>query len=168
LTGGTVRCPGCAALVRAMPGVPHGYIGAAAGCWEVYESVLAKEYGEYRYPQPTHRLTVDAYAVQHPGEPSEHAIRSVSAHLVGLYLVLDRGVGGRAATAALRAVVAHPERFAWLEPPRPNGRVTVVEVAAARDQAEHAAAVERWARDVWGAWAAHHAAIRALAAPALR
>jgi hypothetical protein len=31
---------------------------------------------------------VDAYAVQHPGEPSGQAIQSVSAHLVSLYATL--------------------------------------------------------------------------------
>jgi uncharacterized protein (DUF885 family) len=34
------------------------YIGASAGCWEIYGEILAKEFGEYRYPEPTHQLTV--------------------------------------------------------------------------------------------------------------
>jgi hypothetical protein len=48
----------------------------------------------------------------------------------------------------------------WLEPPAPNGSVTVRDVLASRDLAEHAAAVERWARDVWTAWSPHHDRVR--------
>ena len=162
-----VRCPGCGALVRGIAGTPHRYIGAAAGCWEIYESVLAKEYGEYRYPQPTHRLTVDAYAVQHPGEPSPQATQSVHVHLVGLHLVLERGVEGAAVTRALRAVVRRSAGLAWLVPPDPNGRMTVLDVARALDLEEHARLVRDWATDVWEAWAAYHAAVARLAAECL-
>jgi hypothetical protein len=59
-------------LVKNKPGKPHKYIGAVAGCWEIYGEILAKEYGEYGYPELTHRLTVDTYAVQHPGTPSDN------------------------------------------------------------------------------------------------
>ena len=49
----------------------------------------------------------------------------------------------------------------WLEPPEPNGTVTVRDVLASRDLAEHAANVQRWARDVWEAWSSHHERVRA-------
>jgi hypothetical protein len=38
--------------------------------------------------------------------------------------------------------------------------VTVLDVLAARDLAEHVARVERWARSVWDAWSAHHDTVR--------
>lgn len=64
-----IKCIGCGALVEDLAGKPHKYIGASQECWNLYGEVLAKEYGEYNYPQLTHRLTVDTYAIQHPGEP---------------------------------------------------------------------------------------------------
>jgi hypothetical protein len=167
VANGLVRCPGCGARVREVAGTPHRYIGAAAGCWEVYEGVLAKEFGEYRYPQPTHRLTVDTYAVQHPGEPSRQAIQSVNVHLVGLYLVLERGLHGAGATRALRAVVGRAAGLTWLQPPEPNGRLTVLDAALARSREEHVGLVLDWARDVWSAWAPHHAVVERLAAECL-
>ena len=48
------RCVGCGAVVPDIDGSTHPYIGASAGCWEIYGQVLAKE---YRYP-PVHRLIV--------------------------------------------------------------------------------------------------------------
>ena len=85
-----VLCPDCGALTPDVDGPTHPYVGASVGCWAMYGEVLAKEYGEYRYPS-VHRLTVDAYSVQHPGTPSRRSIQSVAVHLVSLYLVLERG-----------------------------------------------------------------------------
>lgn len=155
-----VRCYGCGALVKDIPGEPHKYIGATAGCWEVYGEILAKEYGEYGYPERTHRLTVDTYAVQHPGRPSRQAIQSVNGHLVSLYLVLEKQYSGRQATKALAGILEHAGHFTWLEPPEPNGRITVLDVVKAKNLDEHNRIVEQWARDVWAAWAPHHKTIR--------
>src|SRR6516225_12143489 len=101
-----VPCIGCGALVVDEDGPTHPYVGASPACWAVYGEVLAKEYGEYRYPS-VHRLTVDAYSVQHPGTPSRRAIQSVAVHLVSLYLVLDRGFSSAKATAGIRRAVEH-------------------------------------------------------------
>lgn len=151
-----VPCPGCGASVRDIPGNPHKYIGAAGGCWEIYGHILAKEYGEYRYPEPTHQLTVHTYAVQHPGRPSRQSIQSVTLHLVGLYCILERGLTATRSTQIMDRVLVHAHTFVWLEPPVPNGRMTVLDVAPARDRDEHRRVVEQWARDVWGAWTRHH------------
>ena len=155
-----VHCQGCGAQVPGLEGRPHKYIGASAGCWEVYGRVLAKEYGEYGYPAHTHRLTVDAYAVQHPGTPSRQSIQSVNAHLASLCLVLERGLTGRQATSALARIAVRAGEFAWLEPPVPNGALTVLDVAAAADLEEHERLVRRWAEGVWAAWQEHHAHVR--------
>lgn len=154
------RCYGCGALVKDIPGEPHKYIGAAAGCWEIYGEILAKEYGEYGYPELTHRLTVDTYAVQHPGKPSRQAIQSVNGHLVSLYLVLEKQYSGQRATKALAEILQHAGHFTWLEPPDPNGRLTVLDVVKANNFDEHSRLVEQWARDVWAAWTPHHKTIR--------
>jgi hypothetical protein len=48
------------------------------------------EYGPLDYPD-VHRLTVDTYAVQHPGRPTPQTIQSVTVHLISLSCVLERG-----------------------------------------------------------------------------
>ena len=150
-----VSCPGCGARVKDLPGQPHPYIGATAGCWEIYGQVLAKEYGEYGYPEPTHHLTVDTYAVQHPGRPGRRSIQSVNLHLASLYLILEKGWSSPAVSAALQKSLKQGGYFTWLEPPMPNGHITIVDVARAPDLAAHRAAVDAWARDVWAAWSLH-------------
>jgi hypothetical protein len=158
-----VKCYGCGALVKDISGKPHKYIGAVAGCWEVYGEILSKEYGEFGYPQPIHRLTVDTYAVQHPGEPNRKAIQSVNGHLVSLYLVIEQRLDGNTATEALGRIVKNADKLTWLEPPDPNGSMTVAEVVKAQNLEDHRRLVDAWAKDVWEAWAKHHSKIKRLA-----
>ncbi len=149
-----IKCIGCGALVPDTDGPTHAYIGASPGCWAIYGEVLAKEYGEYGYPA-VHRLTVDAYAVQHPGTPSRRSIQSVAVHLISLYLVLERGYESAKATWVMQRVVSHSEHFVWLEPPSSMGAMTVVDVNRAKDLAEHERLVQEWARASWEAWSQH-------------
>ena len=132
-----ITCYGCGALVRNLPGKAHAYIGAAAGCWEIYGQILAKEYGEYGYPELTHVLSVDTYAVQHPGLPGRQAIQSVNVHLARLYLLLEAGTSAGTAAKALSQILKKKDQFIWLEPPIPNGHIAVRDVARAEDLASH-------------------------------
>ena len=143
-----IGCIGCGAQVPDSHGPTHPYIGASPGCWAVFGQVLAKEYGEYSFPA-VHRLTVDTYAVQHPGTPSRQSIQSVAVHLIGLYLALERGWEPHVIAEALgRAVQRGRDVFVWLEPPASQGSVTVLDAVRARDLSEHQALVRRWARSV--------------------
>lgn len=153
-------CIGCGALVTVSDGPTHAYIGASPGCWQLYGEVLAKEYGEYRNP-PVHRLTVDAYAAQHPGEPGRRSSQSVAVHLVGLHLILDRGFTPGRATRALGQLIDQLAPFPWLPPPADLGALTVLEVHAASNLDEHSERVEQWARSVWNAWSMHHQTVAA-------
>ena len=72
-------------------GPTHHYIGASAGCWEIYGEVLARKSSDYRY-WPAHRMTVGAYATQHPGTSSPQTIKSVAVHLISLYSKLKIGL----------------------------------------------------------------------------
>jgi len=152
-------CLGCGAVVPTTDLPGHRYIGASAGCWAVYGTVLAREYGEWRYPA-THRLTVDTYTVQHPGTPSRQSIQSVAGHLIGLFVVLELGWPPAQATQAIRIAAERSERFTWLEPPPTRGDLTIVDVANAATFAEHEQVVQRWARSVWESWQFHHSTIR--------
>ena len=156
---GSVSCVGCGALVPDIDGPTHRYIGAPAGCWAAYMDILAKEFGEFSYPE-CHRLSVDTYAVQHPGTPSRQSIQSVGGHLVSLHLVLERGLTSKKATRALARVVERSAAFVWLDPPASPGRLTVLDVRDARDLAEHERRVRLWAESVWNAWSRHHDTVR--------
>ncbi len=70
------------------------------------------------------------------------------------------------AIRAIGSILEHKHEFIWLEPPIPNGQMTVVDVAAAQNLAEHKRLVEEWARDVWAAWSAYHNLVRAIVASA--
>ena len=122
--------------------------------------MLAKEYGDYRY-WPAHRMTVDAYAAQHPGTPSPQSIKSVAVHLISLHLTLERGLpGDRVVKEMQRAAGRNHESFFWLEPPDFLGEITVLDVQPAGSPDEHKELVEQWARSVWEAWGTQHETIR--------
>lgn len=128
---------------------------AAPGCWAAYGELLAREYGEVSFAA-AHRLTVDSYAVQHPGQPSPQSIQSVALHLISLSLVLEHGATMRQATAALQQGSRGKSHFIWLDPPEERGSVTVLEVLAANTPELHVARVWDWARVTLAAWLPHH------------
>jgi hypothetical protein len=114
---------------------------------------------------PLRRLLTDAYMVQHPGVPERRAIQSVGVHLVGLYLVLERGLPPADLSAALQRVLVKPPAWRWLEPPDPNGVLTFASLKAAAEQPRPAldAAIEAYVRGVWAAWEPHRGQVAAWA-----
>lgn len=154
-----IRCIGCGGLVPRMDGPTHRYLESSPGCWQVYGEVLAREYSDPAFGA-LHRLTVDSYAVQHPGRPSAQAIQSVCLHLISLCLVLERGLAVGYATRVMGAAAGAKERFFWLDPPTSLGAVTVSDVAAVATPPEHEERVRAWAEAAWSAWAAHHSTVR--------
>lgn len=155
------ECPGCGVRLPALDGPVHRYIESSPSCWAAYGEVLAREYGDPAY-MANHRLTVDAYAVQHPGRPSPQSIQSVAAHLISLHAVLELGSSHSQATRLIGRCVERL-RFEWLEPPAERGGVVVTHVLATDSTETHAEAVRAWAEATWSAWAVHHAQVRAWA-----
>lgn len=160
--GTTIACVGCGAAVPDIDGPTHAYIGASPGCWRIYGAVLEREYAAWRQA-PRHRLTVDVYAVQHPGQPSRRSIQSVAVHLISLHLVLERGLEPQQATRRLAAAAERAQEYVWLDPPSFVGASTIVDVAATHSLQAHDRTVQRWAEDVWQVWAPHHDTVRAWA-----
>lgn len=154
-----VRCIGCGGLVPDVEGPVHRYLESSSGCWRLYGEVLAREYSDLAF-WAAHRLTVDSYAVQHPGRSSPQTIQSVCVHLLSLYLVLERGADPQYATRAMQTMVRQKDRFVWLTPRSSLGRITVVDVAAASTAAEHGQRVRAWAESAWSAWSPHHEIVR--------
>jgi hypothetical protein len=156
---GGAPCPGCGVLLAEYDGPTHPYIGSSAACWALYGELLAHEYSELGFPE-CHRLTVDGYAAQHPGARGERSIQSVGTHLSGLYLVLERGLDGPAATALKNQVLAAEPPFRWLSPPGPGAALNVGDVLQLRHEMSHCDAIEAWGRSVWDSWSLHHAVVR--------
>jgi hypothetical protein len=154
-----IRCVGCGALVPDIDGPTHRYMAASPGCWALFGEVVAREFSDFRYAR-VHLLTVDAYALQHPGSPSPQTIQSVAIHLISLYLVFERRYDLQRATKAMQHAASHKPQFRWLDPPTSLGDITVVDIHQARDPAEHVERVEAWAKAIWNVWEAHHETVR--------
>ncbi len=124
----------------------------------MYGHVLAREYASPALMK-VHRLTVDAYAAQHPGKPERRTIQSVWVHLAGLYLTLERDLSHDFARSVIGKLTRSSALLDWLEPPDHLGAITVAHVYQASDAEKHSAAIRGWAETVWAAWRQHHEAI---------
>jgi len=153
-------CIGCGAMFPASDGAVHRYMESSPGCWAAFGEVLAREYSDAAYAL-AHRLTVDSYAVQHPGRPSPQSIQSVSLHLVSLCLVLEHHVSMQHATEVLQESGKDKSGFVWLDPPLMRGEVTIANVKTAENAKQHVELVWAWAKSAWTAWSGHHNTIEA-------
>lgn len=136
------------------------YNHASPECWAVYTEVLAAEYSNAVLFGQVHQLTVDTYAVQHAG--GEHPDKSVTIHLVGLYLVLERGLRPTEVPPHFRHLAETMREWPHFEPPRVAWPMTVFDVAMAGSPAEHAELVRQWSAGVWREWAFAREAIAKL------
>jgi hypothetical protein len=161
----TDRCPGCGLVGPAdvppeAPTDPYG--GASPACWATFQQVTVRDYGEFQYPA-VHRSIVDAYMAQHPGYATPAGRRSVAVHLVGLCLVVERGLDEAAVRRIMAAVFPGKPDIAPLAPVPPLGELTVASVLDAPDLEAHTARARAWAEAVWRAWAPFHPRVRAWA-----
>lgn len=156
---GMSSCPGCGLTAPESTGpVPEEH-SASAACWAVYGQVLARSYAEYGY-RAVHQMVVDAYVAQHAGGTSRREVQSVGLCLMTLCLFVEDGVDPAQGPALHKQMVAHRPDFTWLSPPDQRGIIAVADVFRARDADEHCRLVRHWGRQVWQAWAPHHATIR--------
>ncbi len=160
-------CPDCKCELIAGASFKHPYLGASASCWSLYNVILAREYSSPVLMKSVHRLTVDAYAAQHPGIQERRTIQSVWVHLVGLHLVLERGLENNFVTQTLGALTKRAGALTWLEPPDTLGPITVQDVVDAQKVTEHEGAIRRWSQSVWEAWKPHHKAVEMISSQLL-
>jgi hypothetical protein len=157
----TSNCPGCGLVLPVHAGPTHAYLGASPACWRLYGQASTLSWGQ-RDGLPLLRLVVNAYGAQHPGTNQVRAVKSVAVHLMGLCMILERGAQAEPQIVPLRD--PRPARrtldLHWLDPPHPNGTLSVRGPLDAAGRDEHAASVEAWARDVWAAWEPHHETVR--------
>src|SRR5438270_13877471 len=85
------RCPGCGLRMPAGSAIRYdGYFNSSDECWSVFTEVIGREFSNAVLFGQVHHLTVEAYAVQHPG--GAHPDKSIDIHLAGLYLMLERNI----------------------------------------------------------------------------
>ena len=156
----TEKCFACGGTFKDMDGPVHAYMDSTPGCWAAFGEVLAKEYSDQAYFK-IHRLTVDLYAIQHPGKKdSRQAIQSVGFHLIRLYLFLEKDLQPEHANAVMVKAAKSKHLFTYLEPPQIENKITVADVAKAQTPEEHITLVKAWAENIWETWAQHHDTIK--------
>lgn len=138
---------------------------SSSGCWELFGAVIAREFSQPGWGSE-HRLTVDTYAAQHPGDDDRKQRQSVALHLVALCHRLEHDLDPQALLRATQEMTAVKREWPQLGPPTAYP-MTIVDVAAASAADEHLRLVRAWAEATWQAWAPRHEVIRVWADEAL-
>ena len=151
------RCAGCGLAIE----------GGERGCQRVMDELLARDFADPLYFR-VHRLMVDTYSLQHPDRYCASA-KSLAAHLAGLCSIVERGASRAVGAEALRRWLDGPGPRGLEKPaiPAARGPLTIADVRGAPDPVAYAAAVDRWARATWEAYAPLHAVAREWARAAL-
>lgn len=137
-------CAGC--------GLPA--VGGADGCQRLFDDESASEYSDPRFAA-RRRMIVDTYCLQHPDRHCVSAI-SLAAHLTGLAIAIEpRDVETRLNAAVQRWLNSRP-RLDKPSLPSSRGSLTIADLRATIDVADHDEVAERWAEEVWTAYAVLH------------
>ena len=139
------HCPECGAPV----------LGGRAECQRLFDEILAREFGDYRYFRE-HRLMVDTYSLQHPEEYMRSA-KSYAAHLTGTYAALERA-GETEVNRAVQAWLNGPRilQRPGSPGPRQRGVLTITHVHEAGEPDEHFRRIREWAQSAWESWRDYH------------
>lgn len=152
-------CVGCGGRFQPTEGPTHKYMLSSAACWARYGAVLEREYStpELMY---THRLSVDSYAVQHPGNNDPRARYSVGLHLARLMLQVENNSQPEETNNMMLGLSAAKDSLSQLEPPV-SFDMTVADIPLVEGNESHVIAVRAWAAESWHAWKEHHDYIKA-------
>jgi hypothetical protein len=135
-----------------------------SGCLKLFEEILAREFSDYSYGK-IHRLTVDAYSLQHPDEYMRSG-KSFAANLTGIYAALEVEDGLALNQMVQKWLSTNPKIDKPDQIPKHRGNLTIAYIQSAVDANEHSKRVREWAQDVWNAWIEHHALAKQLIAEA--
>lgn len=145
------RCFACGGQFTPVEsGAVHDYMLSTPGCWAAFGEVLTREYSDPELFASSHRLSVDAYAIQHPGRADDRrAVQSVWLHATSVWMVFEQGVDFAEATRALKRLVGQtpPER-----PSAPERFSLTHEAVLAGPVEDHARLVRDWARAALDEW----------------
>jgi hypothetical protein len=143
-------CLGCGA----------GVAGGRTGCQRLFDEVVAREFGYYRGGK-IHRLTVDAYRLQHPEEYMRSG-KSFAAHLTGLCAAIEFEDSLEINRVVQKWLSRNPVIDKPASLPDRRGDLTIIYIHRAANAEEHTKRVREWAHAVWSAWAEHHDLARQL------
>jgi Family of unknown function (DUF5946) len=122
-------------------------------CKELFEAILAKEFSDYRYGK-IHRLTVDAYCLQHPDVYMVSA-KSFAAHLVGMYCAMKYD-GDADLLKDLQKWLNGKKQLVKPAMLKEFGDLTISHLAVAKDADDHSKLVKEWAESAWESYAVYH------------
>ena len=151
-------CPQCGVELPDNDGPTHRYFGASPACWAAYGKVLEREYADPSFFK-NHRMTVDAYALQHPGDKSSQSVQSVNIHLISATLIFKYNTPPHRAYHAMTKISAASKQknlFKWLNPPADLGEITVLNILPMTQLNDHLDHVQAWAHSAWQAWEEQH------------
>ncbi len=142
------RCPDCGASVR----------GGRAGCQVLFDELNAQALTDQRYAL-VRDLAFDAYCMQHL-DCYCRSSKSYVAHLTRLCCGVEYN-GDAAVYAAIQKWLNGNRELTKPDILRDLGRMTVVDIRAARNVEEHKRRVREWAESVWQAYSAQQDIARA-------
>lgn len=152
------RCPGCGLEMPKGASPYDGYYHASDECWSLFGEVIGVEFSNAVLFGAVHQLTVDAYAVQHAG--GNHPDKSVTVHLVGLYLALEAGIPVWQVAGRLQRLAEGRRVWPTWTPPEVRWPMNILSVALSDDLSQHRHRVLTWSAIVWESWSHHHDEIR--------
>ena len=150
-------CIWCKGDFDDIEGPVHEYMESTPGCWAAYSKLLSIEYENYTLYRDIHRLTVDTYGVQHPGQPSRKSIQSVWGHLIAMRFYLEQGLDGDTTRWRLGQFLEQGHDLTWLPPPDFSDTLKVSHVLAASSSTDHICRVREWGNSVYACWTQMHA-----------
>ncbi|ANO52321.1 DUF5946 family protein [Woeseia oceani] len=126
-------------------------VGGLAGCDEVFSRLIGREFADpvlFR----AHRLTVDAYCLQHT-EKYMISSKSAAAHLMGICWSLEVGESLHL-PPELKRFVDGPHVFVRVAVPPQlrRGKINITHLNSLSEPREYLVASREWAQSVWLAW----------------
>lgn len=121
-------CEDCGAVV------PEG----RDGCLNLFEEILAREFSDYRYGR-VHRLTVDAYSLQHPYKYMRSG-KSFAAHLTGMCVALEYEDAPATNQVVQKWLSTNPKIEKPSRIPDRRGSLSIAYIHGAADADEHTSA----------------------------
>ena len=107
----------------------------------------------------THRLSVDTYATQHPGDRSRRAIQSVGLHLARLMVQIEQPMSPDETNDVMLGLSKRKATLIYLERPQVFA-VTIGDIVPFVGTECHSEKVREWASCTWQDWQRHHDYVR--------
>lgn len=115
----------------------------------MFDALIARDFEQPALYWKSHRLAVDAYALQH--EPYVKSAKSLAAHLCGACIAFEHGNDGAALVRLQKWLSTNPA-MRKPELPRLRGELTISHVHGIDDPVEYARRVQEWAKSAWDAY----------------